>query len=573
MVESSITSTLSRLKQLDWQKCFYMFHVEPIVFLLVFSHSLSGTIMRNEIIYQACTAVFEYNVTDCEQLGTKNVTGYLQEIETEVQPYVANLFMIRTLLESIVPAFCGVFIGSWSDHYGRKPLLLISMIGFSGTYIIAAVIRELSNYYVVNPWYYVLAVVPHSILGGNCVFSVAAFCYISDVTDTKSRPYRMIILEAFLSIGLMVGSLLSSHVYEATSATFTFCISGFLMCLTTAYIAIYVPESLNNEAIKSKIATSSNDTKDVVPAVKCNEIPMNCTIITENLAKTEIKGSSDENDKSAKIEDNFHDVDLNGNDDKPKTKDEEEKEKNKPEAIKNLSKEEERQNDYNKAKSAGLFSYIHIKEMWNTCFRERPFYDRCIILLVTGAMFLAIFVLDGAMTVFYLFVREKFQWTVRDFTYYETISHVTSMFGALVGFLILRKVFRMSVVTLALLAFLSDIFRSVIQGMAYAPWHLYLAIAAGSLKAVGGPMCRTIVSNIVPATDLGKIFSIKNILQSLAPFVAAPLYTVIYKASLTTFPGLFNVVSAALYFIAFIFILIVFRFKVAYKDHYGKMLK
>lgn len=37
--------------------------------------------------------------------------------------------MIRTLLESIVPALCGVFIGSWSDHYGRKPLLVISMIG------------------------------------------------------------------------------------------------------------------------------------------------------------------------------------------------------------------------------------------------------------------------------------------------------------------------------------------------------------------------------------------------------------------------------------------------------------
>ncbi|XP_061389293.1 probable peptidoglycan muropeptide transporter SLC46 [Musca vetustissima] len=564
MVESSITLAFSRLKQLDWQKCFHMFHVEPIVFLLVFSHSLSGTIMRNEIIYQACTAVFEYNETDCQLLGTKNVSGYLQEIETEVQPYVANLFMIRTLLESIVPAFCGVFIGSWSDHYGRKPLLLISMIGFSGTYIIAAVIRELSQHYIVNPWYYVLAVVPHSILGGNCVFSVAAFCYISDVTDTKTRPYRMIILEACLSIGLMVGSLISSHVYEATNATITFSISAILMCLTTAYIAIYVPESLNSEAVESK-SSAGNDTKEVVAAaVKCNEIPMNCSIISENIAKT---SDNDKNEKSTKIEDNFHDVDLNGNDESKS------KSHKDDENSKNISKEEKQENDYNKAKSAGLFSYIHIKEMWNTCFRERPYYDRCIILLVTGAMFLAIFVLDGAMTVFYLFVREKFQWTVRDFTYYETISHVTSMFGALVGFLILRKVFRMSVVTLALLAFLSDIFRSVIQGMAYAPWHLYLAIAAGSLKAVGGPMCRTIVSNIVPATDLGKIFSIKNILQSLAPFVAAPLYTVIYKASLTTFPGLFNVVSAALYFIAFLFILVVFRFKVTYKDHYGKMLK
>lgn len=53
----------------------------------------------------------------------------------------------------------------------------------------------------------------------------------------------------------------------------------------------------------------------------------------------------------------------------------------------------------------------------------------------------------------------------------------------------------------------------------------------------------------------GKIFSIKNILQSIAPFLAAPLYTIIYKASLTTFPGLFNIISAILYFIAFIFLL------------------
>lgn len=130
--------------------------------------------------------------------------------------------MIRTLLESIVPALCGVFIGSWSDHYGRKPLLVISMIGteihiyhvnvylymysyvcmyvclfwnsigFSFTYIIAAVICQIAIYQPVNPWYYVLAVVPHSILGGNCVFSVAAFCFISDVTDTKTRPYRYV---------------------------------------------------------------------------------------------------------------------------------------------------------------------------------------------------------------------------------------------------------------------------------------------------------------------------------------------------------------------------------------------
>ncbi|XP_046810546.1 uncharacterized protein LOC124420702 [Lucilia cuprina] len=552
MVESSARSMWRQIQQYQWGKFFHMFYIEPIVFILVFSHSLSGTIMRNEVIYQACTTIFRYNESDCLQLGTKNVTGYLQEIETEIQPYVANLFMIRTLLESIVPAICGVFIGSWSDHYGRKPLLLVSMIGFSCTYVIAAVICELSRYYPVNPWYYILAVIPHSILGGNCVFSVAAFCFISDVTDTKTRPYRMISLEAFLSVGLMVGSLLSSFVYAATSATFTFSLSGILMCLATAYIALYVPESLQ---FKSK-ESESTEVKTC-----CNELTMKCTILSYPL---ELKPSYNEHEKKNIDNDNFRDVDLR--------RDGEEVSK----VVKNCSSEKKNNDGYEatvEPKTPGLFSYRHVKDMWITCFKTRPYYDRSIILLVTGTMFLAIFVLDGAMTVFYLFVREKFQWTIREFTFYETISHVTSVFGALIGFLIMRKVFHLSVVTLALIAFLSDIIRSVIQGIATEPWHLYVGIAAGALKAVGGPMCRTIVSNIVPATDLGKIFSIKNILQSIAPFLAAPLYTIIYKASITSFPGLFNIFSAILYFFAFIFLLFVLRFKFNNREHYGQILK
>ena len=50
------------------------------------------------------------------------------------------------------------------------------------------------------------------------------------------------------------------------------------------------------------------------------------------------------------------------------------------------------------------------------------------------------FLTDGVMTVMYLFVREKFHWSVRDYTFYETVSHLVPMVGALIGFLILRKV-------------------------------------------------------------------------------------------------------------------------------------
>ncbi|XP_014097906.3 probable peptidoglycan muropeptide transporter SLC46 [Bactrocera oleae] len=581
MVEKVATTMLARVKQLQWRKVFHMYYIEPIVLVLVFAHSLSGTILRNQIIYQACTTVFNYNESICEELGTKNASEQATKIETEVQPYVANLFMIRTLLESIVPALCGVFIGSWSDHYGRKPLLVISMIGFSFTYIIAAVICQIAVYQPVNPWYYVLAVVPHSILGGNCVFSVAAFCFISDVTDTKTRPYRMIFMEAFFFIGLMGGSLLSSFVYAATGPTTTFIISGLLMCGATVYIVVSVPESLH---YCSKQETSETN--------KCTTTTLNgcCDKVLTNIKEKQIENTNIDSLEISKHMQAKHISELTinaegkvvevtadeaiGKETKKDLSACEEAYKNtnmKNFTMKDPSNEEKSAEE--KSKKAGLFSYVHIKDMLVTCFKTRPYYDRSIIWLVTGTMFLSIFVIDGAMTVFYLFVREKFHWTVRDFTFYETVSHMVPMFGALVGFLILRKVFSMSVVTLALLAFFSDIASSIVRGVASEPWHLYLAVALSAFRSVGGPMCRTIVSNIVPPTDLGKIFSIKNVLQSIAPFLAAPLYTVIYKESLKMFPGLFNIVSAALYTIAFIFLIIVLRFKYSHKEHYALILK
>ncbi|XP_037954827.1 solute carrier family 46 member 3-like isoform X1 [Teleopsis dalmanni] len=531
MVEIVKNVGLERLKKLEWHKIFNMFYIEPIVFALVFSMSLSGTIMKNQVIFQACTVVFDYNETDCKQLGTKNVSERLNKIESEVQQYVADLFMMRTLLESIVPAICGIFIGSWSDQYGRKPLLIIAMIGFSCTFIITAIICEISSYYPVNPWYYILAAMPHSFLGGNCVLMVAGFCFISDVTDTKTRPYRMIFIEVYIFIGFTTGALLSSYLYEATSATTVFSISAFFIISATLFVIFFIPESLDykldNDENEKDIENKTNDMQ-----LCCDKAKSTCgntkAIFTQNLGSTK------------KVENNEKPI----QEEKPKGN-----------------------------KFSNIFSYQHIKDMINTSFKKRPCYDRCIIWLLTSVLFIGVFVGDGAMTVFYLFVREKFHWTVREFTFYETVSHMTPMFGALVGFLILRKVFKMSIVAVAIVSYVSDIAASFARGFASEPWHLYLATALGSFRSVGPPMCRTIVSNIVPATDLGKIFSIKNVLQSVAPFLAAPLYTFIYKQSLSSFPGLFNLVSVGFYGIALVCLIVVLRFKYTHKEHYAKILK
>lgn len=52
-----------------------------------------------------------------------------KRIETQVQPYVARILMARSLLESIIPAIVSLFIGPWSDKFGRRPIVLTTFTG------------------------------------------------------------------------------------------------------------------------------------------------------------------------------------------------------------------------------------------------------------------------------------------------------------------------------------------------------------------------------------------------------------------------------------------------------------
>lgn len=98
-------------------------------FVNYFVLSNSGTVFQNQIIFQTCTDVFKFNETECVLLGTQNGTNVTEAIEKLVQPYAARFFMARTIVESLLPALVSLFIGPWSDKFGRKPLIVSTLIG------------------------------------------------------------------------------------------------------------------------------------------------------------------------------------------------------------------------------------------------------------------------------------------------------------------------------------------------------------------------------------------------------------------------------------------------------------
>jgi len=78
------------------------------------------------------TNLFEERVCLHSDLGqNKSVNCYNLSASDQqiVQPAVADLLMIKNLIEISLPCITAFFLGPWSDINGRLPLLLVAISG------------------------------------------------------------------------------------------------------------------------------------------------------------------------------------------------------------------------------------------------------------------------------------------------------------------------------------------------------------------------------------------------------------------------------------------------------------
>ncbi|XP_053963389.1 proton-coupled folate transporter-like [Anastrepha ludens] len=439
------------------------FILEPAVFLVFLAMYLSGAVYQNQILYQTCVAIYKYNESDCQPLlGVSRETKEAQEIETRVQPYVARILMARSLLESIIPAFVSLFVGPWSDKFGRRPIIVATYTGYLTGCIILTVLAFIASKVVISPWLFLLSSVPSVLSGGTCALITGIYCYISDVAKEKARAVRMVMNEASLLAGMMAGNVLSGYVYAATNVVTVFGISALLMLLALLYVFIFVVESLR------------------------------------------------------------------------------------PDQIHTGSKVRE------------FFRFDLVKDLVHTCFERRPSFDRAIIWLTMITLTIALFTMEGDSNVTYLFFRAKFEWTLKDYTLFNAARIVVQIIGSIFALILLRKVLKVSIVSMTMLSLACCVLESTVRATAMYWWELYLGMILGGMRGIMGPMARAILSHVAPPTEVGKIFAFTTSLESLSPLGAAPLYTTVYNMTLEFYPGIFNFISAGLYTLCFTLIAVIY---------------
>jgi len=85
------------------------------------------SVLIDLFLKRTCEVQLEYNETICNAVGKDSPEGHL--VEKLVQPVAAEYMMWKMILESVVPAVMSLFLGTWSDTNGRKPVIVCPLIG------------------------------------------------------------------------------------------------------------------------------------------------------------------------------------------------------------------------------------------------------------------------------------------------------------------------------------------------------------------------------------------------------------------------------------------------------------
>ena len=109
----------------------------------------------------------------------------------EVQRYVTGLDIYIALINNVPSIFFILFLGPWSDKHGRKPLMIVPIAGH-----ILSILVIILNYFM-ESWpaeYLLFANIPIGVMGGNVSLMMALQRYAMDITDEKSRTWRLALM-------------------------------------------------------------------------------------------------------------------------------------------------------------------------------------------------------------------------------------------------------------------------------------------------------------------------------------------------------------------------------------------
>lgn len=225
----------------------------PILFLHIFAFVMSFTTTGLYVPFYISTTLFPLRTVPVSTGSLCVVNESVASPESETIQKKATVFNIYVSLVSGIPAvIASVFLGAFSDRFGRLFLFLAPSIG----QIISKLILLFIVYYRIDINFILIGSAIEGSTGGFLGLLMAAFSYIADITENnKQRSVAIAFLEIAVGLGLVIGRFCTGYFIKATNFVWPQVAACCIYTFVIIIIIFVLPETR-----KPKTDSASNET-------------------------------------------------------------------------------------------------------------------------------------------------------------------------------------------------------------------------------------------------------------------------------------------------------------------------
>ena len=148
------------------------------------------------------------------------------------------------------PRICyALLAGTWSDKHGRKLLLIMPIAGQ-----LIACISYAINYALLTslPWQLLFLELGNDLCGTYVAYYLAIYSYITDITLQSQRTFRLAVVDGLDYVSTSIGTLTAAPLFLAYGYYSVFGASALCCILALLYLGIFVKESLGMKVESEK---------------------------------------------------------------------------------------------------------------------------------------------------------------------------------------------------------------------------------------------------------------------------------------------------------------------------------
>ncbi|XP_039748958.1 proton-coupled folate transporter-like [Pararge aegeria] len=226
--------------------------VEPILAGLIIPSMLARIAIQNLNLDKACRVKLNYNDSICDALIERQ--GNLTFYEGEVQKVISSIETWKSVIQTAVPTLFVIFMGAWSDRTGNRKLCILLPILGECLVCISNILSTVFFYEIsVEVTMFLEAIFP-AITGGWVLVYLGVFSYIGDITDEKSRTFRVGLVNLCMTAGIPIGTALSGILLTLWGyyGIFTLSLLIYLITFTYGYVCLKAKTKPGIENEKAK---------------------------------------------------------------------------------------------------------------------------------------------------------------------------------------------------------------------------------------------------------------------------------------------------------------------------------